>query len=298
MDIGTVLRAVGAMPLPDAARTLAEGGVPVFPCRHRGKEPRTEHGFHDASTEPRQVAAWWRRWPTANIGVPTGAVSGFEVVDVDVHPGGTGYAGFGRAQRAGLIDGWAALVRSPSGGLHAYYPRTPGDPHRSWQAPTAHVDFRGDGGYIVVPPSIVVGRNGERSYTVIASATSDALPVDARALRELLDPRPAPSPWTGPRDGVGDLDPERLARWVAARGEGERNRALFWAACRAAEAGVSPADAHAVLGPAAERAGLPVPEITTTIRSAYRTAYPHSPSRPALAGAASAAIQPSIRAAL
>ncbi|MEV8265820.1 bifunctional DNA primase/polymerase [Microbacterium sp. NPDC077057] len=298
MDIGTVLRAVAALPLPDAARTLAEAGVPVFPCRLRGKEPRTEHGFHDASAKPRQVAAWWRRWPTANIGVPTGAASGFEVVDVDVHPAGTGYAAFGRAQRAGLIDGWAALVRSPSGGLHAYYPAIPGDPHRSWQAPAAHVDFRGDGGYIVVPPSMVVGHNGEHSYTVIATASSDALPVDAPALRELLDPRPAPAPRAGPRDRVGDLDPERLARWVAARGEGERNRALFWAACRAAEAGVSSADAHAVLGSAAERAGLPVPEITTTIRSAYRTALPHAPARPALAGASAAAAQPPIRAAL
>jgi len=298
MDIGTVLRAATGLPLPDAARKFAEAGVPVFPCRPRGKQPRTEHGFRDASTDLGQVTAWWWRWPTANIGVPTGAVSSFEVVDVDVHPGGTGYAAFGRAQRAGLIDGWAALVRSPSGGLHAYYPAAPGDPHRSWQAPAAHIDFRGDGGYVVVPPSTVVGHNGERSYTVIATASSDALPVDAPALRELLDPRPLPAPWAGPTDRVGDLDPERLARWVAARGEGERNRALFWAACRAAEAGVSSADAHAVLGPAAERAGLPVPEITTTIRSAYRTAHPHAPARPALAGASAAPARPPMRAAL
>ncbi|WP_454836991.1 bifunctional DNA primase/polymerase [Rhodococcus qingshengii] len=215
MDIGAVLRAAAAMPLSDAARSFAQAGVPVFPCRRLGKEPRTEHGFHDASAELRQVAAWWRRWPTANIGVPTGAVSGFEVVDVDVHPAGTGYAAFGRAQREGLVDGWAALVRTPSGGLHAYYPASPDDPHRSWQAPAAHIDFRGDGGYIVVPPSTVIGRAGKRSYTVVATATSDGAPVDARALRELLDPRPEPVPWAGPRERVGDLDPDRLARWVA-----------------------------------------------------------------------------------
>ncbi|MFX6759426.1 bifunctional DNA primase/polymerase, partial [Acinetobacter baumannii] len=89
MDIGTVLRAATGLPLPDAARKFAEAGVPVFPCRPRGKQPRTEHGFRDASTDLGQVTAWWRRWPTANIGVPTGAVSSFEVVDVDVHPGGT-----------------------------------------------------------------------------------------------------------------------------------------------------------------------------------------------------------------
>ena len=61
MDIGVVLRAAAAMPLSDAARSFAQAGVPVFPCRRLGKEPRTEHGFHDASAELRQVAAWWRR---------------------------------------------------------------------------------------------------------------------------------------------------------------------------------------------------------------------------------------------
>jgi len=298
MDLGAVLRAAAAMPLPDAAHALAECGIPVFPCRRLGKEPRTEHGFHDASAELRQVAAWWRRWPTANIGVPTGAVSGFEVVDVDVHPAGSGYAAFGRAQRAGLVDGWAVIVRTPSGGLHAYYPASPDDPHRSWQAPAAHVDFRGDGGYIVVPPSTVIGRAGKRSYTVVATPTSEGVPVDAGALRELLDPRPEPAPWAGPRERVGDLDPGRLARWVAARGEGERNRALFWAACRVAEAGIPSDDAHAVLGPAAERAGLPVPEITTTIRSAYRTAHPQAAAGPAPAGMSPVTVQPSIRATL
>ena len=65
-------------------------------------------------------------------------------------------------------------------------------------------------------------------------------------------------------------DAGRLAGWVAALREGERNRGLFWAACRLAEAGASPASALDVLGPAAEHIGLPPREVFVTIRSAYR----------------------------
>src|SRR5699024_3406300 len=76
--------------LPDAAVAFAEAGVPVFPCAPDGKQPITRRGFHDASTDPGRVRAWWGRFPAANIGMPTGAASGVVVVDVDVH-GVNGY---------------------------------------------------------------------------------------------------------------------------------------------------------------------------------------------------------------
>ncbi|MDN6149581.1 MAG: DNA primase, partial [Yaniella sp.] len=70
------------------------------------------------------------------------------------------------------------------------------------------------------------------------------------------------------------LDVQRLGQWVAALGEGERNLGLFWAACRLAENNTAVGDTLAVLGPAAAHAGLGAREITTTIRSAYRTTDP------------------------
>ena len=72
------------------------------------------------------------------------------------------------------------------------------------------------------------------------------------------------------------VDGRRLAAWVAGRGEGERNRGLFWAACRLAENGVPAADALDALGAAAQSAGLGDREITTTVRSAYRAIQPAS----------------------
>ena len=277
MGAADLFSEVGGMPLSEAAARFAAAGVPVFPCLPGEKRPLVLRGFHDATADPAQVAEWWSRWPSANIGIPTGAVSGVEVVDVDVHPTGTGFPAFREAHRQGHAAGWAALVRTPSGGLHAYYPVNPDRAQSSWQAARAQVDFRGDGGYIIAPPSKVLRPGGVRApYRLIVASGETPVPVDAARLREFLDPR-APIPMGrvhAARVERRGSDAKVLAGWVAGRGEGERNRGLFWAACRLAESG-TPLDATLdALGPAAEHAGLGPREIMATIRSAYRTTHP------------------------
>ena len=233
---------VAGMAMPRAAGVLAASGLPVFPCVPGGKRPLTEHGLHEASTDLAQVAGWWRRWPRANIGMPTGIASGLEVVDVDRKPAGTGFPTFERARRVGLVDGWLAVVRTPSGGAHFYFPADPGRPQSSWQAGPARIDFRGEGGYVVVPPSVVVAGELRAGYVLAGEPQrwSTPSPADAVALRDFIAPRPEPS-MVRARGVIRDRDAERLAAWVALRGEGERNRGLFWAACRLAEAGVEAA---------------------------------------------------------
>ncbi|WP_417235622.1 bifunctional DNA primase/polymerase [Arthrobacter sp.] len=147
----TALRRMDATtPLLEAAILLTRHGVPVFPCAPEGKQPITRHGFHDATTDPAQVEAWWRRFPAANIGMPTGRASGVSVVDVDVH-GANGYEAVRRARRAGVVSGVGARGRSPTGGC------TPTTRPQTVNAVAAgrqrRVDFRGDRGYIIVPPS-------------------------------------------------------------------------------------------------------------------------------------------------
>lgn len=255
-----------------AALTYAELGVPVFPCAPGGKTPLTPTGFHEASTSTTQVHRWWRRHPDANIGIPTGAVSKLVVVDVDRHPTGSGFEAFSVAADDGTASGWAWLVRTPSGGLHAYYPATEGVSQRSWQAPGAHIDFRGDGGYIIAPGSRREGPSGPVTYEVIATANRPVSCLDAAKLRAVLDPpqrRPAPA-GASPTAVRTPL----LAQWVATRPEGDRNGGLFWAACRMVEHDHPYAETLAVLGDAARAAGLQSPEIESTIRSAYRTAQP------------------------
>lgn len=280
LDAAALLASVAGVLPGVAAHRYAEAGIPVFPCVAEGKRPLTKRGFHDASTNPRQITRWWARWPRANIGVPTGRASGLEVVDVDVHGAIRGFAAFELSRREGLTDRWAAFVRTPSGGVHAYYPAEPEHAQPSWQAARAGIDFRGAGGYVVVPPSIIPTDAGPCAYALIGAGRGDAVPVDARALREFLDPRPVRTLAATPVERANGIDVERIARWVELRGEGERNRGLFWASCRLIEAGIPPDRVRAALGPAAERAGLPAPEIETTIRSAHRIAT-GAPAAPA-----------------
>jgi len=269
--------------LAAAARSLAAAGVPLFPCEAGGKRPLTRRGFLDASSDPGQVAAWWSRTADANIGLPTGAASGVVVVDVDVHGPVDGRTAWRRASEAGLVDGAGLLVRTPTGGAHAYFPATAGAVQRSWQAAGAGVDFRGDGGYIIAPPSRRTIDGTLRRYEIADLAAHSIGPINAARLRDFLDPRPAPPPRNS--DGAtATVDAERLAAWVAGRGEGERNRGLFWAACRLAENGTPPTDTLGALGPAAAQAGLSEREITTTVRSAYRATQPAS--EPAASGRA------------
>ncbi len=272
--LAALIRADGAPSLAVAARSLASAGVPMFPCLPGGKRPLTRRGFLDASSDPARIAAWWSRTANANIGIPTGAASGVVVVDVDVHGTNDGRVAWKRAADAGLVSGAGLLVRTPTGGTHAYFPATPGREQRSWQAAAAGVDFRGGGGYIIAPPSQRTIDGSARLYKVADIAAHSVGPVDAGRLRDFLDPRPVATTRTSGASTAADA--ERLAAWVSGRGEGERNRSLFWAACRLAENGTSPADALDALGAAAQSAGLSDREITTTVRSAYRATQPPS----------------------
>ncbi|MHA6750825.1 bifunctional DNA primase/polymerase [Dermacoccus nishinomiyaensis] len=254
-----------------AAERFAAFGVPVFPCVPGGKRPLTEHGFHDATTDPGQVAAWWGQSPGANIGIPTGSVSGVDVVDVDVHAA-NGYEAMRRADRAGLVGGWEVIARSPSGGMHAYYPAS-SMRQGSWAVGRAGVDFRGDGGYIIAPPSRRQVDGSPQLYRVEQISRYPGHSLDAGGLREFLDPRPLlPRQDMGRRFEAG-RDVDRLAAWVAKRPEGERNHGLFWAACIMAEHDITPGDALDVLTDAAGHAGLSAREVAQTVRSAYRTVH-------------------------
>jgi hypothetical protein len=267
-----LLRASGASTLAVAARHLAAAGVPVFPCAPLGKHPYTPRGFHDATTDVARVEAWWSRIPEANLGVPTGVASGMVVVDVDVHGPIDGWLAFKRVAAAGLVDGWGLLVRTPTGGMHAYFSATSGVEQRSWQAARAGIDFRGEGGYIIVSPSVRVIDGVPIRYEIAEISEHLAAGIDSARLRDFLDPHPGAVLRPG-RALMRVADVERLASWVARQGEGERNRSLFWAACRLAENGVAASDARDVLVTAAQQPGFDEREIARTVSSAYRRVH-------------------------
>jgi Bifunctional DNA primase/polymerase, N-terminal len=241
------------------ALAFAERGWPVFPCLSGQKIPATRHGFLDATTDERQITHWFGRHPDWNLAVATGA-PGPDVLDVDQHgTAGNGFAAFNRLRRAGLLDSASTYVRTPSGGLHAYFT---GTSQRNGHLPGHHIDFRSTGGYILTPPSQVEAR----PYRLIKKLDGHGS-IDWAQVTGLLEPRTQPHRPLSRSDA--DADVGRLASWVARQQQGNRNAGLFWAANRALEA-----DWAADLSPlavAARQAGLGEQEITRTLDSARRS---------------------------
>lgn len=126
-----------------AALWYAEQGVPVFPCRAGEKVPATKNGVLDATTDHEQVDAWWKRMPSANIGLATGAI--FDVLDID------DWTHVNDAVEAIIEEGFG-YVATPRGGTHIYL-HASGDGNATNVVPG--VDFRGRGGYVLAPPSVL-----------------------------------------------------------------------------------------------------------------------------------------------
>ena len=130
-------------------RMLAEAlrlgmlGLAVFPCK--GKVPLTEHGYLDASTDLETIAAWWRRWPSANIGVPM-APNGLIAIDVDPRHGGT----LAALSLPADMKTWRAVTGG--GGAHIVFAAPAGvDDVPATLGPGIDLKFNG---YVIVSPSV------------------------------------------------------------------------------------------------------------------------------------------------
>jgi hypothetical protein len=173
-----------------AALTYASAGWAVLPVAGKAKHPLSRHGVRDASVEEPQIRRWWLRWPDANVGIATGAPSDLVVVDVDLERSG------GESLQVLSAGGWhlppSLQVWTGGGGFHRYYRRPAGlvVPNTAGRLPNVSeplpgIDLRGDGGYVVAPPSV---HASGRSYRW-APERSSGLAV----LPPWLWPRP-PSP--------------------------------------------------------------------------------------------------------
>lgn len=163
-------RRAGIPVLLKAALSYARRGVPVFPCEPGGKRPLTLNGFWDATTDARRIKAWWGHWPAANIGVPTGEKSGLLVLDVDPRGGGRG--SLTALERENGPIPRTARSRTGGGGMHVFFEYPAEEEVRNsagWLGPG--LDIRGEGGYVMVPPSRTQGDYGwiDRSRPVEAA---------------------------------------------------------------------------------------------------------------------------------
>ena len=259
----------------DAALHYAERGYPVFPCSPNSKVPfaRT-NGSKDATTDPDQIRQWWEAAPTANVAIATGSVSGLYVVDVDVPSSEV---------MPLLPTTWTARTRG--GGWHYIYEwhRDP-LPNTNKKAPNAvhaDADTRGEGGYILVFPSVIDGK----AYSWVNDIDPAPLPI---WIADRVRPKPetrlatrqmftmVSTSWAGKA-----LEEE--CDKVANTGEGGRNEALNRAAfkCGQIVAGghISAAVAAQALDSAAAACGLPERERQATITRSLKAGM-NSPRHP------------------
>ena len=234
------------------AITWATWGLNVGPLK--GKQAFTARGVYGFSSSTAYVDYWWGRYPDANIGaaVPPGHV----VVDIDPRNGGDSTWD---ALTTGHELPPTLVTRTGSGGRHIWFRLPYARPVRGSAGPG--IDLKARGGYLVMPGSIHPDTG--RLYRVEQWSFPTAM------LPTWLAPhvyRPAPKPRViAPILTAGNGD--GLVRLVAEAADGNRNRALYWAARRAAADGL---DLEDQLHAAALTAGLEDLEARRTIASARR----------------------------
>jgi hypothetical protein len=247
----------------ESALDIAAQGFPVFPVKlcpdaclkcSICKAPASQHGFRDATLDPEQIRALWKQHPGQLIGVPTGDVSNFDVLDLD------------SAKHAEAIAWWMSnrqripytrTHQTGSGGLHIYF-------KHNALARTGNgklgegIDVKAAGGYVVWWPAF--GRKIAHEGPI--SEWPDWL---------IAKQQPKPPANFYPRPGSkSNLEP--VAKFVASLVEGKRNNGTFWAFCRAFEAAdtgaVSESEAVHIITRAALSTGLAEREVRAIARSA------------------------------
>jgi len=134
---------------PFAAVALGLCRLGLFPIPlggEDGKRPLIARFTKICKPSLSTVERWIDRWPRANIGIVTGAVSGFVVIDIDSDDPAVW------AQVIKRFGDTPLKIQTPSGGLHLYYHWN--DERNRNLRPELPVDIKGTGGQVVVSPSV------------------------------------------------------------------------------------------------------------------------------------------------
>lgn len=172
----------------------AQSGLCVHPLKRRDKRPLLDKWGDAATTDITKIAEWSAMFPDCNWGAVTGTKSGIVVIDVDASHGG--------------LESWTELthgkvLKTPTcltggGGLHIYFRLPPNTRVRNSASKIAPgIDVRGDGGQVVIPPSIHPSGELYKWKTGMAPWEIDFIPVPVWLMRLLR----SVSSWDGPALG-------------------------------------------------------------------------------------------------
>jgi hypothetical protein len=146
-----------------AALDYTARGWEVFPAPASGEKKSCKSEEYSGTkwgktTDPAEIMRDFKKWPKANVGIATGIVSGFFVVETDTRKGKDGAAALLRLERE---RGWlpnTRMARSPSGSKHYYFNHPGPKIKNSTSELGPGIDVRGDGGMVIAPPSVRDGK--------------------------------------------------------------------------------------------------------------------------------------------
>jgi hypothetical protein len=249
------------------------------PCSSLGKHPRTITGLKDASKDADCIRAWWKQWPDANIAIATGEVSGIIVLDVD------GEAG--KQSLADLMDEHGEFMESVEaetggGGTHIIFRREEYAIQNSTSKLGPNLDIRGDGGYIVAPPSL--HKTNKRYEWLERCAPTERSPISMPywMIGKLLA---KPRTETHDHAPATDSGLHWLGKALAKASFGNRNETGIWLACQLRDSGLNENEARQILWDYADR--CPSGDTPYTRREAeasVKSAYSHPARSPASSG--------------
>jgi hypothetical protein len=139
-------------------------------CDSPGKHPLLAGWQTQATTGEQTIREWWQKWSDANVGIVTG--NGLLVLDVDPRHGGDETLAELETRYGPLPETLRTLTGG--GGVHLFLTSDGPLPNRADFLPG--LDVRGDGGFVVAPPSLhVTGRR----YAWEIGAGPDDMPLAA-----------------------------------------------------------------------------------------------------------------------
>jgi len=199
-----------------AALSYQRQGFSVISIQPREKKPLVHwEPYQKQRTTEEEIKVWWSKWPDANVGIVTGAISSLVVIDLD-----TLDAKNKLKETVSDFD-FTTVPRSRTGKGWQLFFKHPGVPIPNRAGIIPGLDVRGDGGYVVAPPSI--HPNGKQyRWELPIEGKLPALPLE---LFKLIS-SPAANSGNGYRERFD------TSRALAGVPTGQRDETLFKLACK------------------------------------------------------------------
>lgn len=261
----------------DFALAYAANSLRVHPLVPNTKRPMLDKWQDQATSDPTTVQHWFQQEPNANIGIATG--SGLGVIDIDTKNGVNGFAAIQELAAMDKDLPPCPVVQTPTGGQHLWFTigqelRNVAGVTRAGRGLGQGLDFRGDGGFVVAPPSIIDGRR-YRWLNPPRECPTPELPSWAVLRLRPAEVRRQTTTFRNP----GKFDPnsnvDRIAGFLGGVQRGSRNPALFWATCEALRTGAPSNVVREAMLSACENNGLIADDglaaVEKTIESAFNT---------------------------